>query len=110
MITQILHNKGVFDMFVRSQDKEELIDIDKKRLLFWFDGYSNNSVFLDPIAMGSDKRIKLGIYKTKERALEVLDEIQKQYVSNKMIEILDGNNITITETTEKLFVYQMPIE
>lgn len=71
------------ELWVRSQDKISLtkinsigIEYDKKLV-----GYGNVCV-------------KLGEYKTKERALEVLDEIQKY--------------ILLPNTDNSAYVYQMP--
>ena len=79
-------------VWVRSQDKEFLMKVDNINLelnrLFTFVG-------------GVTTAFTLGTYKSKERALEVLDEIQtwiERYEANK-------NNLFSGH-----FVYQMPKE
>lgn len=72
------------ELWIRSQDKENLIQ--PTRLFIVFD---KNIATWDRNIM-----IDLGTYKSKERALEVLDEIQ-----------------TILETrTVPQMVYEMPLE
>lgn len=74
------------DLWIRSQDKEVLTRV----VDIWKDADKNE------IWSQSSFAIKncLGIYKTKERALEVLDEIQKYM----LLPNLDGS----------AYVYQMP--
>ena len=70
------------DLWVRSQDKTELVKIEEVCIHIDEDG------FIGIWSYGSNKNLKyyLGNYSTKERALEVLDEIQRlitdlQYLS-----------------------------
>ena len=56
------------ELWIRSQDKEYLEKVDKIEL---FDGLNNDWT------LQSVYRV-LGRYKTKERALEILDEIQNE--------------------------------
>lgn len=71
---------------MRSQDKRILQKV--------------NNIFLDAnyedkrISTYDEDNIELGTYKTKERALKVLDEIQ--------------NYILLPNTDNSAFVYQMP--
>ena len=90
------------DLWIRSQDREVLtkvIDIYKQA--------DTNEIWAY-----SDRVIKncLGFYETKERALEVLDEIQ-DYIENRCSTKLinDINSITY-ETTTRGNVYEMPKE
>ena len=69
------------DLWIRSQDKQKLLkpvsmslNNDKKGIY----GYYNDDYYE-----------VLGRYKTEERALEVLDEIQSKLTSNKIIMQLD---------------------
>ena len=66
------------ELWIRSQDKTTLIntrriDVDDNNIIVWDEGRYASEIYL-------------GIYKTKERALEVLDEIQdllqNAYVGN----------------------------
>lgn len=87
-------------IWVRSQDKEYLvknpiIDIDiKKNEVYILDRTYAKEPFIGRI---------LGVYKSKERAIEVLDEIQKKIIDfefGKANECLISNEV----------VYQMPKE
>lgn len=56
------------ELWIRSQDKRTLIntrriDVDDNNIIVWDEGRYANEIYL-------------GIYKTKERAIEILDEIQ----------------------------------
>lgn len=78
------------ELWIRSQDKEIMLQnpiliIDDNRILTPKNDYR-------------DTHLLLGHYKSKERALEVLDEIQEI-----LEQILDGN-LTILP----VFVYEMP--
>jgi hypothetical protein len=61
------------ELWIRSQDKERLIQVEN--LYVEFNGDVDPK--LQPYRIVTDKFISLGIYKDYERALEVLDEIQK---------------------------------
>nr|DAU13579.1 MAG TPA: hypothetical protein [Caudoviricetes sp.] len=74
------------DLWIRSQDKEVLTRV----VDIWKD--ADDNVILAQSSFAIKKC--LGIYKTKERALEVLDEIQKYM----LLPNLDGS----------AYVYQMP--
>jgi hypothetical protein len=91
------------DLWVRSQDKLALtkvnsigIEYDKKLV-----GYGNICV-------------KLGEYKTKERALEVLDEIQSRITRNEALKTMMPSVSTLKGYEEKFgelfkeMVYEMP--
>lgn len=83
------------ELWIRSQDKMDLFKINRLKIRehTFEDGkkeyfiLNNNSI--------SDV---VGVYKTKERALEVLDEIQ-----HKLIALCDSMN-------RNLYVYEMPKE
>lgn len=88
------------NLWIRSQDKEDLIKVDNLGL-----AYRGKYNFMDKIGdidnycicqFVDDYHVKLGTYKTKERAIEVLDEIQKLL---KTAELNDDINV---------IVYQMP--
>lgn len=68
-------------MWIRSQDKKTLVKADK--LIIGYDKdekvYEIHNVY-----------DSLGIYKSKERALEVLDEIENKIMMNKVIEIFSN--------------------
>ena len=85
------------ELWIRSQNKECLIKIDRLDI-----DYTNGSYKIE----ADGYQTLLAKYKTKGRALEVLDEIQKHIAYNE-IEILSGNacNISYDE-----YVYEMPKE
>lgn len=68
-------------MWIRSQDKKTLVKVDK--LIIGYDKdekvYEIHNVY-----------DSLGIYKSKERAIEVLDEIENKIMMNKVIEIFSN--------------------
>ena len=74
------------NLWVRSQDKRILQKVDN---LFLDANYENKR-----ISTYDGDNIELGTYKTKERAIEVLDEIQ--------------NYILLPNTDNSAYVYQMP--
>lgn len=90
-------------MWIRSQDKEVLLEIS------YLDVYSlseNNWIIED---CGND----LGTYKSKERALEVLDEIDSKIMMNKVIEIYSNlGDLTFANRANYTYtpIYQMPNE
>ena len=65
------------DLWIRSQDKEDLVN---SPLRVYYD--KNYEEVHQLKANTYDETICLGTYKTKERALEVLDEIQKLDINN----------------------------
>ena len=76
------------NIWIRSQDKEKLVQVDC--LCIEINEYDKKNY---DIVQGC---ITLGTYKTKERALEVLDEIQRHLV-------------TINDKNDNIFyVYEMP--
>ena len=89
-------------LWIRSQDKEDLIKVDNLGL-----AYRGKYNFMDKIGdidnycicqFVDDYHVKLETYETKERAIEVLDEIQMRI--NAIANMDDENYIEI--------VYKMP--
>ena len=97
------------ELWVRSQDKEILmkanrIDADDKNIIVW-----DNDCHCGETYMGE--------YKSKERALEILDEIQKTIINNEVIRIImpnvkdmRGNEELYKENVFNTMVYEMPKE
>ena len=88
------------DLWIRSQDKESLTKVSNIQYT-----YEKGNLYTDVngkhyIGTYYDNLKILGTYKTKERALEVLDEIQKMDFAN---------NLNVTLTTYG-YVYEMPKE
>lgn len=91
------------ELWIRSQDKTRLSIITNIQLVecggeYSLVGYTND--YMDDF--------DLGTYKTKERALEVLDEIQRIVNGNDIVERL-GNKGNMLNVFPNLF-YQMPEE
>lgn len=116
------------ELWIRSQDKEDLIKVDNLGL-----AYLGKYNFVDKIGdihreeyhicqFEENCHTTLGYYKTKERAIEVLDEINKLLIPKPIIstynveqaELLNGtvfikpmlDDIKIESYTS--YVYQMP--
>ena len=104
------------ELWIRSQNKETLIKID----YLYLDGTNKNviigycqSTFTSP---------KLGTYKSKERALEVLDEIQNLFKPPMIIQKTEGVIATTDNTMHIInptygeikelstIVYEMPLD
>lgn len=80
------------ELWVRSQDKTELIVVKKFSII----GCTNNSYSGVEFNILSEQ-VYLGHYKTKERCLEILDEIQKFLVENSNPLVLLGSSIDDTD-------------
>lgn len=88
------------NLWIRSQDKRILQKVD--------------NIFLD--ANYEDKRIstydgdniELGTYKTKERAIEVLDEIQDELIGSDFMPMTKDEEVVLTCGSAK--IYEMPEE
>ena len=89
------------ELWVRSQDKRILQKVDN---IFLDANYENKR-----ISTYDGDNIELGTYKTKERAIEILDEIQKQFdfkIKNKCYEEAD----LLLKANMFPKIYQMPKE
>ena len=100
------------DLWIRSQNKEDLI---KAGHIYIQDEF---------IRVADKENIIIGVYKSKERALEVLDEIQnilKPIIINKQIKsdgmLADGLSDGVLHTYDvneiqvlPTYVYEMPKE
>ena len=101
------------EIWVRSQDKEELVKVDTLKMFYLTNqGYG---IFTNSHVSPND-RMNLGYYSTKEKALKVLDEIEKHIAQcelNKLI-ALKPNEISlispsiISKELIKVFTFQMP--
>ena len=104
-------------MWIRSQDRKFLVNTD---LVFmdmpktydggeWVIDKSKCKIFVTT----HDSNTSIGTYKTEERALEVLDEIQKNIIDSNVTnyEYFYTENQRLLEYTYKLkTVYEMPKE
>ncbi len=93
------------ELWIRSQNKQEIclvkalsLDNDKTGIFCNFSSCEGAYMYA-------------GKYKTKERALEVLDEIQRQLIGKKgLITTQDKKGIEFIPFTDTVVVYEMPKE
>lgn len=78
-------------LWIRSQDKEILCKCDDIAYRELNKGNDNECSIVGYFNKNDDYE-QLGIYKSKERALEVLDEIQNLMKSQYIVEFDDNNN------------------
>ena len=96
------------DLWIRSQDKTFLMNIDNINLGIGVD--SNKPCRLFTFIGGVVTSFTLGTYKSEERALEVLDEIQSYLTNNTFAKKINGLGEIKDVVPNPLFVYQMPKE
>ena len=94
------------ELWIRNQDKERLIKVEN--LYIEFNGDTNPKV--DSHRIVTDKFINLGIYKSKERALEVLDDIEQLLMFTQGTGFSDFNGNALYNVNNNLAVYEMPKE
>lgn len=95
-------------MWIRTQDRKNLCEV-KNKIGIIHDGEDTEIPI--GIFLWDSSLTMLGEYKTKERALKVIDEIQNQLLSmpmvlKKYIDLDSGYN----HTEYKQNIYNMPIE
>lgn len=98
-------------MWVRSQDKEFLMKVDNINLGIDVDNNEPSRLFT--FVGGAVTSFTLGTYKSKERALEVLDDIENKIMMNKVIEIFSNLGDMAQANRENYTytpIYQMPKE
>ena len=88
------------ELWIRSQDKRLLIKVYN---VFLNANYDNKRIS----TYDGDSNTTLGEYKTKERALEVLDEVQEAKLGNFHYKCPSNVKVSNNEDT---IVYQMPAE
>ena len=83
---------------MRSQDKRILQKVDN---IFLDANYENKR-----ISTYDGDSVELGTYKTKERALEVLDEIQDELISSDFMKKKKKEEVVLTCGSAR--IYEMP--
>ena len=88
------------DIWIRSQNKEQLLKIEE--------------IFIVELLLNGQASIRcngynVGIYKSRERALEILDEIEEMISGNRTIEKLNETNSNMNNVFPIIF-YEMPKE
>ena len=101
------------ELLIRSQDRENLIRFEN---LFYFNNCNEmpsvgENYILNKMWIGDKDCVVLGKYKTKERALEVLDEIQKiiSWLQKDMKGVTIGDLERLIGSFDD-YVYEMPKE
>ena len=93
-------------MWVRTQDKEFLMKVDNINL--GIDVDTNEPTRIFTFVDGTVTSFTLGTYNSKERALEVLDEIQRNIEGKKVL--IDAYGDIKIKKKDNNKVYQMPME
>lgn len=86
------------NLWIRSQDKECLVKISNIQYV-----YKN---YIHGLGTYYDNLKILGEYKTKERAIEVLDEIQDELISSDFMPIEKNEEVVLTCGSAR--IYEMP--
>lgn len=100
------------DLWIRSQDREQLVKVSFIEMSVVEHTEFNASVSTKSFCLsGGDSEFWcLGSYNTKERALEVLDEIQRILVYGLIDTQSARANGSISLTSPNCIVYEMPKE
>lgn len=91
------------ELWIRSQDKEKLVKCNDIAIKSFLYNEIPEDEWCHSIVGCFDKETEyeiLGSYKTKERTIEVLDEIQSKLASNKIVMQLDRNTRVGEETVD----------
>ena len=88
-------------MWVRTQNKETLVKADK----LYID--KNNNKYTINFDSCTDRWYILGTYKSKERAIEVLDEVEKKI---NLINLGHDFGSPMIDLKNPTYIYQMPNE
>lgn len=91
------------DLWVRSQNKYRLLKVESLQIIY---NQEDNEL---PYYINSSYEL-LGSYKTKERALEILDDIEGAILKGAFAKKINGLGEAIDLIPNNLFVYQMPKE
>ena len=92
------------DLWIRSQNKKELIPNPKLGI----DQCENRYYIVD--RYNFENAFILGEYKSKERALEVLDEIENHLINSSFAKKTNGLGEVKDIIPNPLFIYEMPKE
>lgn len=95
-------------MWIRSQNKECLVKLDDYIHYFYDDRENEHGI--------GSHMVTLGVYESKERALEVLNMIEDALIARRMIDIYGNNSAlfkgisgdNIKKTFNTTAVYDMP--
>lgn len=73
------------NLWIRSQNKEELVKIGHIYCYEGYDPFDEYGGFTVHEIWANKEEIELGRYKTKERCIEIIDEIQSLLVRNDKV-------------------------
>lgn len=110
------------NLWIRSQDKEKLCKIENIKYMDTSDDFEN-----DTHSLWNDNNGILGIYKTKQRALEVLDEITNlikpkylirmdnhgpvnDFLNNENNSYVSAEGVGMVSNINQTLYYEMPKE
>lgn len=96
------------ELWIRSQGKEFLMKVDNINLGIDVDTNEPNRLFT--FVGGAITSFTLGTYKTKERALEILDEIENHLINSSFARKTNGLGEVKDIIPNPLFIYEMPKE
>lgn len=91
------------DLWVRSQNKYRLLKVESLQIIY---NQEDNEL---PYYINSSYEL-LGSYKSKERALEVLDDIQKFITNSVFAKKVNGLGEEIDLIPNPILIYNMPRE
>lgn len=91
------------DLWIRSQDKSSLRIVSNINII-----HEDGKMFICNY-MGI-ANIKLGTYKTEQRALEILDEIENHLINSSFARKTNGLGEVKDIIPNPLFIYEMPKE
>lgn len=95
------------NLIIVSQNKENIVKFNSNIVLHWQD---KRMIVANYIDLGNGEYYELlGRYETKERALEVLNEIESLFIKREQLETIftkDGLKVISTPITS--IVYEMP--
>ena len=97
------------ELWIRSKDKERIIKVNN----IFIHQDNNHLICANQRAIDqfNDESFELGAYSSRKRALEVLDEIQRQLIGKKgLITTQDKKGIEFIPFTDTVVVYEMPKE
>ena len=91
-------------MWIRSQDRLELIEVKRIRLTKSISDNNGSVVYMKDGYMVVGDGVRLATYKTELRALEVLNEIEYS------IETIEIMKLGVSNRRGTGFIYAMPVE
>lgn len=94
------------NLWIRSQDKRKLLTT----TYLSFMQFENDDCINILASAVDNSPIGIGRYKTEERALEILDEIQILLKGKYVVNTYKDNNVDIKRISGDVVIYEMPEE